>query len=73
MASDLCDGMGKSSWPELLGVYGEVAVATIRRENRKVSVVIVKEGMMVTMDFRCDRVRVWVDKKGIVKQVPALG
>ncbi|OVA15355.1 Proteinase inhibitor I13 [Macleaya cordata] len=66
-------GMGKSTRPELFGVYGEVAVATIRRENRKVSVMIVKEGMMVTMDFRCDRVRVWVDKKGIVKQVPALG
>ncbi|KAG8477758.1 hypothetical protein CXB51_027591 [Gossypium anomalum] len=44
-----------------------------RKENPKVSVRIVKEGMMVTMDFRCDRVRVWVDNYGIVKTTPHIG
>ncbi|KAE8009642.1 hypothetical protein FH972_006068 [Carpinus fangiana] len=65
---------GKSSWPELVGVNGEAAAATIVRENPKVAgTVIVKEGMMVTMDFRSDRVRVWVDKNETVKQTPQIG
>ena len=33
----------------------------------------VKEGSMVTMDYRTDRVRVFVDSKGIVKQTPTVG
>ncbi|XP_021280943.1 glu S.griseus protease inhibitor-like isoform X1 [Herrania umbratica] len=68
-----CSDTGKSSWPELVGVNGEAAAAIIVQENPKVGAVIVKEGMMVTMDFRCDRVRVWVDKYGIVKQTPQIG
>ncbi|XVF80921.1 hypothetical protein PTKIN_Ptkin15bG0114000 [Pterospermum kingtungense] len=68
-----CSNTGKSSWPELMGINGEVVAAIIAKENPKVSVQIVKEGMMVTMDFRCDRVRVWVDKYGIVKTTPQIG
>ncbi|PIA45265.1 hypothetical protein AQUCO_01700658v1 [Aquilegia coerulea] len=72
--ADVCGGdLGKETWPELLGVPGKVAVKIINKENPKVSVSIVEEGMMVTMDFRCDRVRVWVDKKGFVKEVPRIG
>lgn len=53
---------------------GEIAAEVIMRENLKVkSTVIVKEGMIVTMDFRCDRVRVWVDHSGFVKYVPKIG
>ncbi|CAA0827032.1 Serine protease inhibitor- potato inhibitor I-type family protein [Striga hermonthica] len=71
---DLCpNAVGKSSWPELLHVQGHVAAAVIARENPKVSVAIVKEGSIVTMDIRCDRVRVWVDKHGIVNSVPHIG
>jgi hypothetical protein len=37
-------GIGKSSWPELVGVNGEAAAATIVKENPKVAgPVIVKE------------------------------
>ncbi|KAJ8486479.1 hypothetical protein OPV22_018964 [Ensete ventricosum] len=64
---------GKNSWPELLGVKGETAVTTIECENPAVKAVIVKVGSMVTADFRCDRVRVWVDKAGIVAQIPSIG
>ncbi len=67
-------GSGKSSWPELVGVNEEAAAATIVRENPKVAgTVIVKEEMMVTMDFRSDRVRVWVDQNGTVTQTPQIG
>jgi len=63
---------GKSSWPELVGINGEVAAKIIESENPKVRVSIVEEGMMVTQEIRCDRVRVWVDKNGIVKDIPSI-
>ncbi|KAL1294708.1 hypothetical protein HN51_055512 [Arachis hypogaea] len=64
---------GKSSWPELVGVEGTVAEARIERENPLVNAIIVPEGSMVTTDYRCDRVWVWINKAGIVKRVPIIG
>ncbi|PON83324.1 Proteinase inhibitor [Trema orientale] len=64
---------GKASWPELLGVQGEVAEATVERENTGVGAVIVLEGSIVDAQFRCDRVRIWVDESGIVTRVPQIG
>ncbi|KAJ7978747.1 Proteinase inhibitor [Quillaja saponaria] len=63
---------GKNSWPELKGKEGDVAVRTIERENHFVNAVIVLEGSFVTLDIRCDRVRVWVDTNGIVTRVPQI-
>ncbi|KAB2056931.1 hypothetical protein ERO13_A11G128300v2 [Gossypium hirsutum] len=54
-----CIDPGKSSWPELVGTNGEVAAHIIAKENPKVSVQIVKEGMM--------------DNYGIVKTTPHIG
>ncbi|KAK7391697.1 hypothetical protein VNO78_20116 [Psophocarpus tetragonolobus] len=64
---------GKGSWPELVGVIGTVAEATIERENPSVNAIIVPQGSSVTTDFRCDRVWVWVNNHGIVYQVPTIG
>lgn len=64
---------GKDSWPELVGSQGAVAAATIERQNPYVDAVIVPEGSFVTADFRCDRVRVWVNGFGIVYRPPAIG
>ncbi|KAA8548765.1 hypothetical protein F0562_000449 [Nyssa sinensis] len=64
---------GKSSWPELVGKKGEIAAATIEKENPFVTAEIVLKGTIVTPDFRCDRVRVWVNEKGIVYEVPVIG
>ncbi|KAK7268796.1 hypothetical protein RIF29_21505 [Crotalaria pallida] len=69
----MTDCKGKSSWPELVGVKGTVAETTIERENPLVNAIIVAEGTTVTGDFRCDRVWVWVNTNGIVKQVPKIG
>ncbi|KAJ7954760.1 Proteinase inhibitor [Quillaja saponaria] len=69
----MSDCQGKSSWPELKGTEGDVAARTIERENRFVDAQIVLEGAIVTPDFRCDRVRVWVDTNGIVTRVPQIG
>jgi hypothetical protein len=63
---------GKSSWPELVGTNGEAVVAIIMRENQRVRVGTLKEGLKVTTDFRCDRVRVWVDEHEIVALVPKI-
>ncbi|KAK6137580.1 hypothetical protein DH2020_028677 [Rehmannia glutinosa] len=63
---------GKSSWPELVGAPGEVAVATIERENPLVNAIIVRPGTIITPDIRCDRVRVFVDANGNVDRVPII-
>ena len=56
--------LGKRSWPELLGLEGEVAQAIIKRENPSLDVVIVLENSSVTKEIRFDRVRVWINKAG---------
>ncbi|KAG4991150.1 hypothetical protein JHK87_024607 [Glycine soja] len=63
----------KFSWPELVGVQGTVAEATIERENPSVNAIIVPLGSVVTTDLRSDRVWVWVNKDGIVNRVPKIG
>ena len=37
------------------------------------NVVAIPEGSPVTMDYRTDRVRVFFDTKGIVRNVPTVG
>ncbi|GMP56132.1 hypothetical protein CsSME_00020720 [Camellia sinensis var. sinensis] len=71
MARFLCPG--KVSWPELLGADGETAAATIEKENSLVKAVILLKGSPITDDFVCTRVRVFVDKSGIVVLVPKAG
>ncbi|OMP01109.1 Proteinase inhibitor I13, potato inhibitor I [Corchorus olitorius] len=77
MASDeYCQEIlaGKSSWPELVGVKGEIAEATIEKENPLVDARIVVVGRaVVTAEFRCDRVWVWVDDNGNVARTPIIG
>ncbi|KAL4199979.1 hypothetical protein AMTRI_Chr03g54050 [Amborella trichopoda] len=71
MASEDCQG--KSSWPELVGTNGEDAEKTIERENPLVDARIVTEGSSVDLQFRCDRVWVWVNEDGTVTRVPDIG
>ncbi|KAI5649400.1 hypothetical protein M9H77_35405 [Catharanthus roseus] len=70
MASD-CEG--KSAWPELLGTNGEKAIAIIQSQNPAVIAVLVPEDSDVTGDFRCDRVRVYVNKNNVITRVPSIG
>jgi hypothetical protein len=65
--------VGKESWPELVGINGDAAVQIIIGENSRVSASTVPEDAVVTTDFRCDRVRVFVDKQDIVTRVPNIG
>ncbi|KAH7285684.1 hypothetical protein KP509_33G040900 [Ceratopteris richardii] len=61
------------SWPELVGLPGEEAKCKILAEDPNLTVVILPEGSFVTMDFRTDRVRIFVDDKGIVTKTPHIG
>ena len=63
----------KTSWPELVGKKGEKAKAIIERETKGVNVEILDENASATEDFRTDRVRIRVNKKGIVTKTPRIG
>ncbi|CAA6658949.1 unnamed protein product [Spirodela intermedia] len=63
----------KRSWPELVGYRGTAAAAIIEYQNPRVDAIIVKKGTIVTAEFLCDRVRVWVDEGGIVYRTPIIG
>ncbi|KAK1297349.1 hypothetical protein QJS10_CPB15g01993 [Acorus calamus] len=63
----------KNEWPELVGVQGDVAAITIQEENSLVTAMIVEEGSIIPLDFRCDRVWVWVNESGSVTRVPRIG
>nr|ABP01767.1 ptoteinase inhibitor 2 [Salvia miltiorrhiza] len=65
-----CPGIGKDSWPELVGVCGREAAKVISEENSLVNPLIWGENQPITRDFRCDRVFVFVNDSGIVTRVP---
>lgn len=67
------DCQGKDSWPELLGSKGSDAARIIESENSTINARVVPEGTMVTQDFLCTRVRVWVNTDSIVISVPIIG
>ncbi|KAK8693113.1 hypothetical protein V6N13_070707 [Hibiscus sabdariffa] len=52
---------------------GECAKKTIESENPNLTVVVARDGSPMTMDFRTNRVRVWVDEKGLVARTPTIG
>ncbi|WP_017626123.1 serine protease inhibitor [Nocardiopsis chromatogenes] len=68
---------GKQSWPELAGADAHTAERVIERENPRVDAVLVPKGSYVTMDFRCDRVRVFHEGDDpaplIVARAPQVG
>jgi hypothetical protein len=62
-----------TSWADLVGKAGEDARKEILRSAPHLKVAIVPHGSMVTMDFRTDRVRIFVDADGLVVVNPNLG
>ncbi|MFI5867087.1 serine protease inhibitor [Streptomyces sp. NPDC051546] len=62
----------KSVWPELMGKPAEEARERIRAEFPEITVHMVPEGSMVTMDFNEQRVRLFV-KDGKVVREPRRG
>ncbi|XWS57954.1 hypothetical protein CRYUN_Cryun09bG0217300 [Craigia yunnanensis] len=64
---------GKQSWPELVGEKGEVAVARIEKENPNVKAFMLPEGSLFDLMYDPSRVRVVVNKKGVVTEIPQVG
>ncbi|WOH08556.1 hypothetical protein DCAR_0727999 [Daucus carota subsp. sativus] len=71
--SSTCRSRGKSSWAELEGINGELAAQIIERENKNVNAVVVAANSFGTSEINCFRVRVKVDKDGIVTSTPRIG
>jgi Potato inhibitor I family len=52
----------KTTWPELVGMPGKKAKEIIEKENPNMKIIqIVSKDSMVTMDYRTDRVRIFVE------------
>lgn len=63
----------KEEWPELVGKTGDEAKEAILKERPELNVQVVPELSPCTMDYRTDRVRVFVNKEGKVAGPPRTG
>ena len=63
----------KEEWPELIGASGDQAKAAILKDDSKLQVDVLPQDAMVTMDYRLDRVRVFVGDDGKVARAPRKG
>jgi hypothetical protein len=63
-----------TSWPDLVGVSGELAKNVIQKQLPNFEIEIVPWGSFVSMEFKEDRVRIFVDEEtGEVKETPKIG
>ncbi|XP_062179291.1 subtilisin-chymotrypsin inhibitor-2B-like [Phragmites australis] len=63
-------GGGKRSWPEVVGLSVEEAKKVILKDKPDADIVVLPAGSAVTMDFRPNRVRIFVDT---VAETPHVG
>ncbi|KAL5807083.1 hypothetical protein ACOSQ4_029816 [Xanthoceras sorbifolium] len=63
----------KREWPELVGLAAEEAEKKIKEEKPGAHVQVVQSSCFLTMDFREDRVRVFVDESRKVERPPRIG
>ena len=66
--------MDKKAWPELVGKDGNLAQETIQGENPSIiKAQIVPKDSIMTMDYRTDRVRIFVNDDNTVASTPRIG
>ncbi|KAF2309506.1 hypothetical protein GH714_003408 [Hevea brasiliensis] len=63
----------KFSWPELVEANGDSAVATTEQENKNVEAILIREVMPMILDYRLNRIFVWVDENNVVTRTPVIG
>ncbi|XP_066363722.1 subtilisin-chymotrypsin inhibitor-2B-like [Miscanthus floridulus] len=68
-AAPECGGP-KTSWPEVVGLSVEEAKKVILKDKPDADIVVLPTGSPVTMDYRPNRVRIFVDT---VAQTPHVG
>ena len=54
------DMPSKREWPDLVGTDATEAKESLEKETG-LTILLVKAGSMVTMDFRTNRIRIWYD------------
>jgi len=62
-----------SRWQDATGREAESVKSEILADFPSLTVHVVPDGAMVTMDYRHDRVRLWVDSSGGVARAPVCG
>ena len=66
-------GASKTEWPELEGKTAEEAKAALQQEAPGFHIQVIGPDMFATADYRCDRIRVWLNKQQRVSQPPRVG
>lgn len=77
MVSGTSEGINNEGpWPACIGMSGErcrAMIASMANDLEYSNIFIVNQDSFVTMDFRTDRVRIFVDDDGIVVRTPSRG
>ncbi|KAL7597977.1 subtilisin inhibitor [Lactuca sativa] len=63
----------KTTWPELVGMKAEDAEKKIKEEMSGAMVHVVPQDTFLTMEFRSNRVRLFVDSSQNVVRAPRIG
>jgi len=63
----------KEQWPELVGKTGDEAKEAVKHDRPDVNVEVLNEKSPTTMDYRVDRVRIFINDEGKVVGPPQTG
>lgn len=66
-------GKGKNQWPELVGKTADQAKAVLQKEAPEFQIQVIPPDHFATMDYRCERIRIWLNKQQLVSQPPMIG
>uniref|UniRef100_A0A5B7CAU7 Putative subtilisin inhibitor CLSI-I n=1 Tax=Davidia involucrata TaxID=16924 RepID=A0A5B7CAU7_DAVIN len=69
----MCGSNTKTTWPEVVGLTAEEAERKIKEDMPRAQIQVVPPNHFVTMDYRGDRVRLFIDSSGKVSQPPRIG
>jgi hypothetical protein len=67
------DGEPKIEWPELQGKTADEAKAGLEKDAPRFKIQVIGPDMMATADYRCERIRIWLNKQQRVSQPPRVG
>ncbi|KAI3525838.1 hypothetical protein L1887_04967 [Cichorium endivia] len=68
-----CNPTVKTTWPELVGMKAEDATKKIKEEMLGAMIHVVPQDSFLTMEFRSNRVRLFVDSSQNVVRAPRIG
>ena len=60
-------------WQKCIGMTGDDCISYIQENTQDLIFELIPDGSIVTLDFRTDRVRVFVDSNDIVVDAPGRG